>query len=269
MMSPMTMQGLRDENGSRKTICSSDRNNARHSFSEPLTAKCMFVLLLGLRGRRRTDAMNLPNQTLRQDEGVFPKGLQTDSQKGVTLIEVGLVLAIIVTVIVASVVTLGVILEQRRVSQAIVDIVSIQTAITKWTDGGLIYYGASLTVEGATPGTTETLTPDPRNLGKWSQISALLPLPMQTLAENEGTLVLANANPWGESYEIKPPVPPPPPAQAPPATQWTLVVHKVPLTESQILASQLINGNVGGTVSRQDVSNTEANVQVVYDINLP
>ncbi len=231
--------------------------------------KVSFCAIVGLENCRQTDAMNLQGQTLRQNGDASIKGLQIDSQKGITLIEVGLVLAIVVTVIVASVVTLSVILEQRRVSQAIVDIVSIQTAVTKWADGGLIYYGASLTVEGATPGTLETLTPDPRNLNMWSQISALLPPPMRTLADNESTLILAKASPWGESYEIKPPVPPPPPAQAPPATSWTLVVHKVPFAESQILASQLINGNVGGSVLRQDISPTDANVQVVYDIDLP
>lgn len=116
------------------------------------------------------------------------------SQKGLTLIELALVVGIFALIILASLIALNALMEQRRVTQAVTDIASIRSAVTKWSAGGPVtiikYVSGEPTVD------TE------RTLRRWSQLAGFLPEPLERLAEKQQTLRIEAASPWGSFYQI-------------------------------------------------------------------
>lgn len=174
------------------------------------------------------------------------------AQRGVTLVEVTLVTGMIAVIVLASMMTLNVTLEQRRVNQAIVDVVSVYTAVTKWSNGGVVYYG----VIPADPPEDDP-EPDPRNLQKWSQIAPLLPPSLRDLADDQDTLRIITANPWGGDYEIRVP------GEDMPAV-WTLVLHDVPSKAAGSMATRLINSDHDGEVAHDNLEQEDVEVRITY-----
>ncbi len=162
------------------------------------------------------------------------------SQRGVTLIESALVVSIIALIVLASLIALNALMEQRRLTQTVSDIVSIRSAVTKWCAGGpvlVVDYSSGRPV----------LDID-RTLTSFSQLAGFLPDPLEILAQKNTTLRLAHANPWGGNYIIFPPLfatdntplGPVLSAQVQPRV-WSLTVTNIPGDLLEPLANQLRN----------------------------
>ena len=111
-------------------------------------------------------------------------------QRGITLVEAALVVSIVSLIILAALLALNTVTEQRRVTQATNDVATIRSAVAKWAAGGLLYYQPSVSGT-VTTGSDQTLD-------KFKQIAYFLPEPIRGKAESNS--VLANANPWQGDY---------------------------------------------------------------------
>ena len=116
------------------------------------------------------------------------------SQRGVTLIESALVISIIALLVLASLLALNALMEQRRLTQTVSDIVAIRSAVTKWCAGGPI-----LVVDYSTG---QPVPDESRTLRNFAQLAGFLPDPLETLAQKNMTLTLLHATPWDGAYHI-------------------------------------------------------------------
>ncbi len=151
-------------------------------------------------------------------------------QRGITLVEAALVVSIVSLIILAALLALNTVTEQRRVTQATNDIANIRSAVSKWAAGGLLWYD---TVVG-TLTTTST-----QSLKSFEQIAYFLPDPLRQKATNNPTL--PDANPWQGHYVYLP-------ATSTNPRKWNLTITDVPETLTDALEKQLVaNGAVSVT----------------------
>ena len=114
------------------------------------------------------------------------------NQRGVTLIEAALVVGILALIIIAAMIALNAATSQRRATQAVTDIASIRSAVSRFAAGG------PLTGFGSGSGTGYMKTA--KDLTDWKQIAGFLPAPLESKATATSGKTLADANPWDGDY---------------------------------------------------------------------
>ena len=164
-------------------------------------------------------------------------------QRGITLVEAALVVSIVSLIILAALLALNTVTEQRRVTQATNDVANIRSAVSKWAAGGLLYYGNVVLTGTAT-------TPSSQNLANFDQIAYFLPDPLRAKAGSNPTLEAAN--PWQGNYIYVP-------ANSTLPRRWKLTITEVPETLTDALDKQLTAN--GAT----DVTTSTTNVEITYD----
>lgn len=153
-------------------------------------------------------------------------------QRGITLVEAALVVSIVSLIILAALLALNTVTEQRRVTQATNDVANIRSAVSKWAAGGLLYYG-NVVVTTVTSASTQTLE-------NFDQIAYFLPDPLRTKATATPTLVAAN--PWQGNYVYAA-------ATLALPRQWKLTITKVPVTLTDALDKQLTANGANGVTT--------------------
>lgn len=159
-------------------------------------------------------------------------------QRGVTLVEMAMVIGIISLVILGSLLALESVTEQRRMTQAVQDIAMIRSAVSKFAAGGLVVYPGS--------GTGDTAISDTRNLADWGDLAGFLPgsLGIQTSGSTSATV--STGNPWSEDYVLS--VPAAVGSGTAGSAKWTLTLNGVPTDLAPILVKQLdLNGALEST----------------------
>ena len=161
-------------------------------------------------------------------------------QRGITLVEAALVVSIVSLIILAALLALNTVTEQRRVTQATNDVANIRSAVSKWAAGGLLYYQ---------PNVTGTLTTgNDQTLENFDQIAYFLPDPLRAKAQSNSTL--ANANPWQGDYVYQS-------ANTTSPRRWKLSISDVPDTLQDALKKQLeANGAEAVDISTNPVTVT-------------
>ncbi len=130
------------------------------------------------------------------------KDLQSKEQKGLTLLEVGIVIAVFALIIIGVLTAVAVVNASSRNTQVVSDLGNIRSAIVKWSAGGPVFIPArtvpSFTTAGG--GMADMIG---RELMGWNQFAGFLPGPLQAV----GALTLTgptldSANPWGGHYQL-------------------------------------------------------------------
>lgn len=159
----------------------------------------------------------------------FARRATSKVHRGVTLVESALVIGIISLIILAALLALEAVTEQRRMTQVVTEVAVVRSALSKWAAGGpLIYPDVASGSERA---------PSSRNLRRFNQLSGFLPGHLGIAAAGANAFNLEGINPWSEDYDL---------SLTPfndPGSKWTITVHGVPRDLAPILVKQLeLNG---------------------------
>ena len=163
-------------------------------------------------------------------------------QRGITLVEAALVVSIVSLIILAALLALNTVTEQRRVTQATNDVANIRSAVSKWAAGGLLFYAPSVT--------STSTTANEQTLKNFDQIAYFLPDPLRNKAAANPTL--QDANPWQGNYIYSE-------ANTASPRRWKITITDVPTTLTDALDKQLTAN--GAT----DVTISASNVTITYD----
>ena len=122
------------------------------------------------------------------------------NREGLTLLEVGIVLAVFALIIIGVLTAVSVVNASGRNSRAVTQIGNIRSAIGKWSAGGPVAMAAIKNAGG-----TVTLVSSSGLVG-WDALVGYLPGSLATVINATPgismNLTLANANPWQGSYEL-------------------------------------------------------------------
>lgn len=163
-------------------------------------------------------------------------------QRGITLVEAALVVSIVSLIILAALLALNTVTEQRRVTQATNDVANIRSAVSKWAAGGLLFY--------APTGPSTAPVANVQTLKNFKQVAYFLPDPLRNKAASNPTL--KDANPWQGNYIYGE-------ATSGSPRRWRLTITDVPTTLTDALDKQLTaNGATDVTISTSEV-------QITYD----
>ena len=155
--------------------------------------------------------------TFRRFHSVRP-GKKASLCKGVTLIELAFVIAIIAIILVAVLGLYRVVKGSQELTEVTSDVAAIRQAVSTWASGG------PLTNSGDIP-----------SLDSWDQLAGFLPGTLGRQARNAGTeMSLTNVNSWGSTYDFA--------IDADDFYKWTLTVTSVPTDVVDVLATRLRDG---------------------------
>ena len=174
------------------------------------------------------------------------------SQKGVTLTEASLVIALGALILMGSFLAFNTVVKQKRSTQLMIDVVAIRTAVIKWSDGGILVYDKISDEH------------DPRSLTSWVKIAPYLPSPLRELAESSNNTInsqnrvsLSGANPWDGDYVLRFHAPREP-------RKWTLEIRGVGHELSTSLFRQLATTGVVGA-NRSQASPGNYTIELTYE----
>lgn len=160
-------------------------------------------------------------------------------QRGVTLIESAMVISVISLIILAALLALEAVTEQRRLTQVVTDVANIRSAISKWAGGGMVVYPGE--DDGAGGLTARIIGAD---FEEWDQIAGLLPGHLGVIADGTETAILVRANPWSFDYSFV--------TQEAGGNVWCLGIQGVPSDLALVLIKQLLlNGAQNAGNARQ------------------
>ena len=155
--------------------------------------------------------------TFRRFHSVRP-GKKASLCKGVTLIELAFVIAIIAIILVAVLGLYKVVKGSQQLTEVTSDVAAIRQAVSAWASGG------PLTNSGDIP-----------SLDSWDQLAGFLPGILGRRARNDGTeMSLMNVNSWGSTYDFA--------LDGDDFYKWTLTITSVPTDMVDTLATRLRDG---------------------------
>lgn len=124
-----------------------------------------------------------------------------ERKAGLTLIEIGIVIAVFALILIGILTALGVANQSRELTGLNGDLSNIRSAITKWSAGGPVWIQSFKQSGVPTTGggvTTITVMPE---LSNFSEIAVLLPTPLRGAAQVSMS-TLTGVNPWGGDYVL-------------------------------------------------------------------
>ncbi len=165
-----------------------------------------------------------------------------ERKAGLTLIEIGIVIAVFALILIGILTALGVANQSREMSGLSGDLSNIRSAITKWSAGGPVNITKNV-------GTATAPVFKNFGLSKFSQIAVLLPTPLRGAAD-KASATLTGANPWGGNYVLT----------TSKTTPWkyTIQITDVDTDLIPIVTNQLARGD--GTVTTTSMS-----ITIVYE----